>query len=116
MIKTAARVSRTKCNNQKTIDITIYHRNENLSLISQYTKDEIGKWKTVEQSKDPKELWRKIDWQGKLNCDTPKSSNSINEYADFLEERCSLPVEHTFYVDIETKVFNPITDNRNRSV
>ena len=60
MIKRAARVSRTKCNNQRTLDITTNYRNEDLSLVSQYTNDEIVKWKAVGKVKFQKKSGEKL--------------------------------------------------------
>ena len=108
-MKRAAQLARIK---EKKSGLHIINSVVSTSLESQYTLNELKTWKAIEESRDAKTLWRKIDWQGKINNELPKSKNSINEYADYLEQRCSLPVEHSLYNDIETNVFNPITDSR----
>ena len=70
----------------------------------------MDKWKLIEASKDPKDLWKKIDWKGELNNKSIETSSNVNEFAEVLEKR--LPKEDTFYDDINTNIFNPITDSK----
>ena len=63
----------------------------------------MDKWKLIEASKDPKDLWKKIDWKGELNNKSIETSSNVNEFAEVLEKRCLLPKEDTFYDDIPKK-------------
>ena len=74
-------------------------------------KKEYNTWKSILEEKDPKALWRKIDYNGKYNGSNIKPENTCNEFADYLEYRCSLPYEHTKYDDITTNVFDPTLDS-----
>ena len=62
--------------------------------------------------RDPKLLWEKIDWSGKGRGKTVEADATVNEFADFLEERCSLPADHSTYTDIHTNIFNPLLDSK----
>ena len=73
-------------------------------------KIEFEKWKSVLDNNDPKSIWQKIDFNGKYNEKKVNSENTCNEFADFLEKRCTLPPQHCNYDGIESKIFDPKQD------
>ena len=62
--------------------------------------------------KDSKRIWEKIDWNGKLKCESIKPDAMCNDFADFIEERCCLPAEQSFFSDIKTKTKNTLLDSK----
>ena len=75
-------------------------------------QEEHAAWATLMQTRDPKLIWEKIDWSGKVKGGDVEVDASVNEFADFLGERCSLPAEHSTYADIHSNVFDPMLDAR----
>ena len=63
-------------------------------------------------SNDPKCLWEKRDWRGKLNDEGRKADASCNEFTDFIEKRCFLPGEHSKFDDIHSDIYNPLLDSK----
>ena len=78
--------------------------------ISMNNEFEHNSWRTVVSSKDPKLLWEKIDWSGKMKSENIESENDINDFADFIEKRCSLPAEHSYFSDLTTDKVDPVLD------
>ncbi len=74
-------------------------------------KNECNAWKALLSEKDPKKVWQKIDFNGKYKSNNIHPENSCNEFADYLEERCSLPDDHCKYDDIISDTYNEITDS-----
>ena len=113
MIARAVYMSKRKCSHTRseTGNVRSNESRQNLQILEQYNKEEMKKWKLIESSKDPKDLWKKVDWKGDLNYKQVKQNDSVDEFADTLTSRCSLPVEDSCYDDITTNVFNPTTDS-----
>ena len=80
--------------------------------IAENNRSEHETWASLMACKDPKLLWEKIDWSGKVKGNTVEADATVNEFADFLEKRCSLPADHSTYTDIRTDVSNPTLDAR----
>ena len=75
-------------------------------------RKEYNVWSKLLNDKDPTSVWRQIDFNGKYKSNAIKAENTCDEFADFLEQRCSLPYEHTNYDDIESNIFNPTLDSK----
>ena len=82
------------------------------SNIAAHNKNGHDTWKKVVSSNDPKHLWERIDWGGKLKCGGIKADASCNEFVAFVEERCSLPKEHSNYDDIHSDIYNPLLESK----
>lgn len=76
------------------------------------SRRECEEWKSVLLEKDPKKIWQKIDFNGKYKKNNIQPENNCNEFADYLEERCSLPFDHSYYEDINTNTVNETLDSR----
>ena len=68
-------------------------------------------WKSLLSEKDPKKVWERIDFNGKLKKNNIHPENSCNEFADYLEGRCSLPHEHSNFENIISHTYNETTDS-----
>ena len=79
--------------------------------IATHSRNEYSEWKTILSTKDPKRLWEKINWKGKFKNEEIKPDANLNEFADFIEKRFSLPKEHSNYEYINSSIFNPILDS-----
>ena len=73
-------------------------------------KKEYSEWDAVLKEGDPKKVWQKIDFNGKFKNNEFISENTCDEFADFLEARCSLPYEHSNYENITSDVFDEKMD------
>ena len=51
-----------------------------------------------------------MEW--KVNKKAIEADASRNDFADFIEERCSLPMEHSKFDDLKSNTFDPILDSR----
>lgn len=80
--------------------------------IATNNKNEHAAWASLMTTRDPKLIWEKIDWSGKVKGDNVEVDATVNEFADFLGERCSLPAEHSTYNDIHSNVTDPLLDAR----
>ena len=83
-----------------------------LSAINSDLKKEYSAWQNLLEEKDPKRLWNKIDFNGKCKSNNIEPENTCNEFANYLEKRCSLPYEHRDYEGIESNIFNPSLDSK----
>ena len=111
-IESSIRKSSNVATTKKQVD-TIEQRIDCGSIndsIIQDTKYECDAWKSLLLEKDPKKVWEMIDFNGKCKSSNTKPENSCNEFADYLEERCSLPFDHSNYDDIKSHIFNEILD------
>ena len=86
------------------------HTSSIIDSIRNDSKLEYNTWKSILEEKDPKSLWNKIQYNGKYN-DKIKIENTCDEFANFLETRCSLPYEHSNYDDIKSNIFNHSLDS-----
>ena len=73
-------------------------------------KTECESWKTILSETDPKKVWEKIDFNGKIKSNNISPENNCNEFATYLEDRCTLPYEHSNYDDIISHTYNELTD------
>ncbi len=71
---------------------------------------EYNTWNELLREKDPKRVWNKIDFNGKCKTDNIVPENTCNEFADYLEKRCSLPAEHMNFEGIKSQVYQPDLD------
>ena len=71
---------------------------------------EYKSWNDILKEKDPKRVWSKIDFNGKCKKDNIVPENTCNEFADYLEKRCSLSAEHMNFEGIETEIYRPDLD------
>ena len=69
-------------------------------------------WQNLLEEKNPKNLWNRIDFNGKYKSNNIKTENTCNEFANYLEKRCSLPYEHSDYKGIESNTFDPNLDSK----
>ena len=74
------------------------------------SKNEFSEWKSLINERDAKEIWGKIDFNGKLKNNNIQTENTCDEFAEFLETRCSLPYEHTNFEGIKSEVYNEELD------
>ena len=80
--------------------------------IATNNSNEHAVWASLMKTRDPKLIWEKIDWSGKVKGDSVEVDATVNEFADFLGERCSLPAEHSTYSDIHSNLTDPLLDAR----
>ena len=80
--------------------------------IATNNSNEHAAWANLMTSRDPKLIWEKIDWSGKVKGNNVEVDATVNEFADFLGDRCSLPAEHSTYTDIHSNVTDPFLDAR----
>ena len=78
--------------------------------VSLSNRIEHNSWRNIILTKDPKLLWQKVDWSGKMKIETIEAENNINDFADFIEQRCSLPAEHSYFGDLKTDKVDPALD------
>ena len=67
---------------------------------------------TTLEEKDPKSLWDKINYNGKCDTNTIQSGNTCNEFANYLEDRCTLPYNHSNYEAITSNIFDQTLDSK----
>ena len=106
-----AKRSKVPQNRQHT-DSNIQLPTPNDMSIATNNRNEHAAWSSLMALRDPKLVWEKIDWSGKVKGDSIEVDATVNEFADFLGERCSLPGEHSTYHDIHTNVTDPLLDSR----
>ena len=75
-------------------------------------RNEYSNWKSVLSEGDPKRLWEKIDFNGKFKNSNITPENTCNEFAEFLETRCSLPYNHRNYENIKSDIFDVKMDSK----
>ena len=103
-------------NNNITTDSEETPNNNFTDLFISDAKREHSEWDAIIKEGDPKKLWQKIDFNGNLKNADSHSENTCDEFADFLEARCSLPYQHSNYESIESNIFvqemdGPITQD-----
>ena len=69
-------------------------------------------WNDLMKERDPKRLWNRIDFNGKFKSKGITPENTCNEFADYLEERCTLPYEHSNYEGIRSEIFDVNLDKQ----
>ena len=97
-------------NNQEILQIV--NDDDTNSIIKHYNTLEHESWKNLIHINNTKQIWEKIDFNGKCKENKATSDTSCNEFAEYLENRCSLPYQHTDYNDLKTDVFNPTLDSK----
>ena len=100
-------------NGRKTIDeieYIIVNAAKCSSVKKILSKNDENDWIKIMNDGNSKRMWTKIDWQGNLSYETPTSENNIEDYAEFLKERCTLPEEHSNFSDLKADIYNPIAD------
>ena len=105
-LQKSAKIATTK--NQQ-----IYQPEEDDNLKDSLSKDakkEYAEWNNVLAERNPKRLWEKIDYNGKKKKNTISPENTCDEFAEFLEARCSLPYEHSSYDGIKSDIFDAEMD------
>ena len=80
------------------------------NLFIQDAKEEYKEWDAILKEGDPKKIWQKIDFNGKFKNSESHSENTCDEFADFLEARCSLPYEHRNYEHIQSNIYEEEMD------
>ena len=80
--------------------------------IATNNRNEHAAWASLMNTRDPKLIWERIEWSGKVKGSEVEVDATVNEFADFLGERCSLPAEHSTYTDIYSNVTDPLLDAR----
>ena len=102
---------RSKAPKPENTNYTEQHLPANDMSIATNNKHEHLAWKNLMTLRDPKAVWEKIDWSGKVHGASVEADATVNEFADFLEERCSLPADHSTYSDIHSNITNPLLDS-----
>ena len=74
-------------------------------LFSDDSKKEFSEWSSLLKENDSKKVWEKIDFNGKMKTNNIPTENTCDEFADFLESRCSLPYEHRNFEGIKSDVY-----------
>ena len=114
--KAAKMTSRHTVPNAKTTNnqerLQIVNDDDTNSIIKHYNTLEHESWKNLIHINNTKQIWEKIDFNGKCKEHKTTSDTSCNEFAEYLENRCSLPYQHTDYNDLKTDVFNPTLDSK----
>ena len=83
-----------------------------MEKINEDNQNEYATWNELLKEKDLTKIWKQIDFNGKYTPNKIKPENTCNEFADYLEKRCTLPYEHSNFEGIESKIFDPNLDSR----
>ena len=89
-----AKRSKVQQQSSQRADTVIQSPASNYMTIATNNRNEHAAWASLMTTRDPKLIWEKIDWSGKVKGDDVEVDATANEFADFLGERCSLPAVH----------------------
>ena len=108
--KAARSASKKSVLSNKTVDADEALVDDYRNLFKRDAREEHSEWDAILKEGDPKKVWQKIDFNGKFKNDEINSENTCDEFAEFLEARCSLPYEHSNYEHIECNVYDEEMD------